>query len=290
MNAGASFTPAAGGAVRLGILGCGNMGGAFARGVASHSRLQSAFSLVVHDPGEEATAAMRAIGADVAASPLDLARQSDIVLVAVKPYQVGDALREMREALADPAASKVVLSIAAGVPLEFLRQSVDGACPVVRVMPNTLVAVADGVYALCFDTEGRGRTEISAAWRERVRLLLGSLGRVLELDESKMNAFTALAGSGPAYVFHFMDSLAEAGVSAGLSREDSKAIALSLVRGCAALAEGGTHPVVLREQVSSPGGTTVAALNHLDRTGVRGHLIDAVLAAYRRGKEMEGEN
>jgi pyrroline-5-carboxylate reductase len=284
MHAQATSGQALAGPLRLGILGCGNMGGAFARGVAAQPALAAAFPLLTYDPGEKAAAAMRAIGATVVNSPRELAEGADIILLAVKPYHVGGALAEIAPALSD---SKTLVSIAAGVPLDFLRQGVGGACPVARVMPNTLVAVSDGVYALCCDKMGMPLPEDR---RQAVRHLLGSLGRVLELDESKMNAFTALAGSGPAYVFHFMDSLAEAGVSVGLTREDSRAIALSLVRGCAALAEQGEHPVALREQVSSPGGTTVAALNHLDRTGVRGSLIDAVIAAWRRGQEMEKEN
>jgi pyrroline-5-carboxylate reductase len=105
-----------------------------------------------------------------------------------------------------------------------------------------------------------------------------------------MNAFTALSGSGPGYVFHFLESLAEAGVSVGLGREDSRAIALGLLRGCAAMAEqSGLHPAVLREQVSSPAGTTIAGLNHLDRQGARGILVDAVREAARRSEEMERE-
>lgn len=292
MSAASSAGSATGAVVRLGILGCGNMGGAFARGVLAHASLQTVVSLITYDPGEKAMQAMRDIGARTADSPLELARMADIILLAVKPQYVGEVLSEISPALSESAGenggnAKTVLSIAAGVPLQQLRDGVNGLCPVVRVMPNILVEVSQGLFALCFDKVGRS---ISEAHRGAVRELLSGLGQIVELEEGAINAFTALAGSGPAYVYHFMDSLAEAGVSVGISRESADAIALGLVRGAAALAEtAGVHPVLLREQVSSPGGTTIAGLNHLDRTGVRGHLIDAVIAAYQRAECMDKE-
>lgn len=287
MNAGAPFKKS-GEKILLGIVGCGNMGGAIARGVLAHDELRAAFSLLVYDPGEKATQAMREAGINVASSATELAREADIVLLAVKPQYVGAVLRDIAPGISGAGDGKILLSIAAGVTLETLRQGVGSACPVVRVMPNILVEVSQGIFALCFDSQG---ADIAPAAKDAVRRLLGGLGSVVELDESRMNAFTALAGSGPAYIYYFIDALAEAGVSVGLSRESSLEIALGLVRGSAALMSSrGLHPAILREQVSSPGGTTIAALNHLDRKGVRGHVIDAVSAACRRGQEMEKES
>ena len=278
--------------VRLGIAGCGNMGGAFARGIVREAALAASFSLSVYDPGDRATASMRELGVRLASSASELARDADMILVAVKPQYVAGLLADISPALREakdregPFPGRVLVSIAAGATVDFLRDGVAGACPVARVMPNTLVEVGQGLFGLCLDPASPLPQTAEAA----LRFLLAGLGRIVDLDEDRMNAFTALAGSGPAYVFHFMDSLAEAGVSVGLTRESSKMIALGLLRGCAALAEvTGEHAAVLREQVSSPAGTTIAALNHLDRTGTRGHLIDAVLAALARGNAMEKE-
>ena len=277
-------------AISLGILGCGNMGGAIARGILAHETLSAAFSLIVHDPNEKAMLAMREIGAQTVHSAAELAAQAEIIMLAVKPQYVPGVLAEIAPVLSESAKNsggraKVVLSIAAGVPLAKLRESTDGVCPVVRVMPNILVAVGQGLFALCFDRVG---LPLDETHKEAVRGLLAGLGHVVEMEEDKINAFTALAGSGPAYVYYFMDSLAEAGVSIGLTREQAVGIAQGLVKGSAILAETvGEHPVILREQVSSPAGTTVAGLNHLDRQAVRGHIIDAVIAAHNRALAMD---
>lgn len=293
MNGQETFAASALEAIRLGIIGCGNMGGAFARGIKYHEALNAAFSLIAYDPNERAILSMRELGAGLAHSPAELAAQAEIIMLAVKPQYVPGVLADIAPVLAESArtsegGSKVLLSIAAGVPLQKLREAVGATCPVVRVMPNILVEAGHGLFALCFD---RGGASIGEGHKVAVRGLLAGLGHVVEMEENKINAFTALAGSGPAYVYYFMDSLAEAGVSIGLTREQSCLLAQTLLKGSAILAEGtGAHPAVLREQVSSPGGTTIAGLNHLDRNAVRGHIIDAVAAAFQRALEMERES
>lgn len=270
--------------LKLGLVGYGNMGRALIQGVMQNPGLRERFSPIIFESWEPSAKAARDSGLEVAPSAAHLAAASDIVILAVKPNQVGGVLDEIAPSLAKEGSGKLVLSIAAGITLDFMQKRLGGRCPVARVMPNTLALVGEGYFALCF---GDG---VADPLRDAVRDLLKSLGSLAELEESKFNAFTALSGSGPAYVFHFMESLAEAGVSVGLDRATSRSIALSLVRGAAAMAERtGEHPAVLREQVSSPAGTTIAAINHLDRTGVRGHLVDAVIAATARGREMEEE-
>lgn len=277
--------PAPSRALTLGLAGCGNMGSSLAKSVLRHPDLKRAFPLVVYDPSEAARQALAAQGPRPTSSLAELAEASDIILIAVKPQYVAGVLREVLPVLkAEKDSGKTVLSIAAGVNLASLRAGVEDRCPVIRVMPNTLASVGQSSFGLCF---GPGVPDARA---DAVRFLLKTLGQLVELDESRMNAFTALAGSGPAYVFHFLESLIEAGVRVGLTRDSSRDIAMSLLRGGVMLAEQtGLHPAVLREQVSSPGGTTIAAINHLDRTGARGHLVDAVCAAMARGAEMEKE-
>lgn len=268
-------------ALTIGFVGYGNMGRALASGVLGNTDLRARFRLTAFETYGPSAEAAREAGIAVMPDAAELALHADIIVIAVKPYQMGEVLNAIMPAL---TREKLVVSIAAGITLDFMRARLGGCCPVARVMPNTLALVGEGCFALCLDAG------VSDAMQGAVRDILGSLGRLVELPESKFNAFTALSGSGPAYVFHFMESLAEAGVSVGLDRETSRAIALSLIKGAAAMAERtGTHAAVLREQVSSPAGTTIAALNHLDRAGVRGTLIDAVIAACARGREMEKE-
>ena len=267
--------------LRLGCIGFGNMGRALTLGVQRHPDLRDAYELLAFDAYEDSMTAAREAGVRTAADAGALARESDVILLAVKPDQVRDVLAGIAPEL---TPDKLLLSIAAGVTLEALAKASGGNCLYMRVMPNTPALVGQGMFGLCF---GDG---LPGTVRTRMRALFASLGGVVEIPESKMNAFTALSGSGPGYVFHFMESLAEAGVSAGLDRKSSQAIALALLKGCAAMAEQtGLHPALLREQVSSPAGTTVAGLNHLDRSGARGQIIDAVLAALARGKAMEAE-
>ena len=164
-----------------------------------------------------------------------------------------------------------------GVTLHDLRDAVQGRCHVVRVMPNTPALVGAGVF---------GIQEDPALPKDVFAMILdlfGLLGSTIVLPEKKFNAFMALVGCGPAYVFHFMDALAEAGVTMGFTRQEALELVTQLVLGSAKLAAlPGSHPAILREQVCSPAGVTIAAVNHLDRTAVRGHLIDAVLAAYAK--------
>lgn len=266
----------------LGIIGYGNMGSAIAAGVMKNPLLTGSFAVLAYDPHERGVQKAQKDGVELAQSAIDLATRSDLILLAVKPDQAGAAVRGIATAL---SSDKLLISIAAGITTAFLAKAGNGTCPVVRVMPNTPALVGKGIFGFCF---GEG---VSQGLQDVTRMLFGALGTAIEIPEKKMDAFTALSGSGPGYVFHFMESLAEAGVSAGLDRESSSAIATALLQGCAEMAEStGTHFAVLREQVSSPAGTTLAGLNHLDRSGARGMLIDAVLAAVARGKELEKES
>ncbi|MDL2216583.1 pyrroline-5-carboxylate reductase [Desulfovibrio sp. OttesenSCG-928-M14] len=277
-----AFTDAS--TITLGIVGYGNMGRALALGVSAKAELAD-HSLLIHEKQEAGAQAAAGAGFALAAQLPDLALRSDIILLAVKPDQVAPALEQMAPAF---KPGSLLVSIAAGIPLTYLAKYSQGRCALARVMPNTPALVGQGVFGLCFDKNAPQDT------RQAARRLFSSLGLLIELDEDKMNAFTALSGSGPGYVFHFLESLAEAGVSVGLDRASSKSVALALLRGCAAMAEQAEqtdkmsgHAAILREQVSSPGGTTIAGLNHLDRSGARGMLIDAVRAACLRGEEME---
>ena len=263
-------TPASLTSKRIGCIGCGNMGGAILGGLAEVPGLE----LYGYNRTPQRLEPLCAKGVTAVPDIPGIAARCDILVIGVKPYLVGGVLAE---ALPSLKPETVVISIAAGVTLHDLRDAVQGRCHVVRVMPNTPALVGAGVF---------GIQEDPALPKDVFAMILdlfGLLGSTIVLPEKKFNAFMALVGCGPAYVFHFMDALAEAGVTMGFTRQEALELVTQLVLGSAKLAAlPGSHPAILREQVCSPAGVTIAAVNHLDRTAVRGHLIDAVLAAYAK--------
>lgn len=261
---------------RFGCIGCGNMGAAILRGLAGREDLEIG-AYDVNTASVESLASE--MGVEACASARALVENYDVILLAVKPHQVQSLLKDLAPRI---RTSQILVSIAAGLRLEQLKSFSSGACPVVRVMPNTPAMVGAGVFALCFDDPSLD--EEGAAF---VRELFAGLGQVHVLDEDYFDAFTALAGSGPAYVFYFMDALVEAGVTLGLTRAQSTRMVKGLLSGSAKLAEeSDLHLAQLREMVTSPAGTTIAATNHMDRMAVRASLIDAVRASWARSKEL----
>lgn len=265
----------------VGILGCGSMGGAIARGIKASKALSGIFSVLVYDQSDVLRASLKD-EFPVADDPVALAQQADFILLAVKPYQVAKAIETIKGAL---DREKTLLSIAAGVPLARLRALLSGLCPVIQIMPNTPASIGQGVFALCFDDP-----ELAPDRKKSAYTLFAALGTVFAMPQQKMNAFSAVAGCGPAYVFHLMDAVMEGAVTLGFTRQEATEMTIALFKGSAALVEqSGAHPAALHAAVTSPSGMTIAGTNHLARTAVRGHIIDAILAADARGREMEKE-
>lgn len=263
--------------IKIGILGCGNMGGAILRGWAGNPDLAGQISLYAYDK-TPISCACNADKITILNSEAELAREADWLLLAVKPQYMDSALRPMRPEL---NKGKMIISIAAGLGISRLKE-LAGDIPVVRVMPNTPAMVGQGIFGLCFDDP-----TVNAEQKELVQKLFASIGVTLSLPEKLFNAFTALSGGGPAYVYYFLEALVEAGVSLGITRQESAQIALALAKGSVALAEeSGQSLTALREQVCSPGGTTIEAINHFDRNGMRGHIIDAITMACEKGKKL----
>ena len=210
-----------------------------------------------------------------------VARSADVLVVAVKPNVVGEVLDEVAPALRPGA---LVVSIAAGLPISFYEQRLPEGTAVVRVMPNTPAVVGRGVSAISAGTHA------DADDLALVRRILSATGIVVEAPEKDLDAVTAISGSGPAYAFYLIDAMAEAGVLLGLSRDLATTLAVGTVQGAATLAQqGGEHPAILRERVSSPGGTTVAAVRELDAHGVRAAVVAAAEAARDRSRELGAE-
>jgi pyrroline-5-carboxylate reductase len=206
-------------------------------------------------------------------------RGAGLVLVGVKPKDVGALLDEITPAI---GIDTVVVTVAAGLPSSFYRQRLPAGTPVVRAVPNTPAAIGAGITAIA----GVGTTDADL---EAVEHLFAGTGAVVRTAEKDLDAVTAISGSGPAYIFYIADALAEAGVLLGLTRDVARRLATQTLLGASRLMdESGEHPVLLREKVTSPGGTTAAALRALDDGGVRASFLAAATAARDRARELGG--
>jgi pyrroline-5-carboxylate reductase len=260
------------------MIGGGQMALALAEGFCRGSLLEAS-DITVYDPHPPARErlATRLPGIRFADTPAAAAAAAGLVFLAVKPQQAAAACQEIAGHLQSDA---VLVSIVAGVSTASLA-GMAGTQRIVRVMPNTPSLVGHGVSVVC------RTSDVPAAAADRVLKLLAAVGHVHEADESLMNAVTGLSGSGPGFVALLVEALADGGVKAGLPRQLAMALAVETLSGTAALLEQtGEHPAQIKDRVSSPGGTTIAGLAVLEQRGVRGALIDAVVAAAARAKEL----
>jgi pyrroline-5-carboxylate reductase len=256
------------------LIGGGNMGAALVGGLLA-SAWAAPGDLAVVEPvaTQRERLAERFPGVTVAAEPPS---QAAGVVLAVKPTDVAAGC-----AVARATGARRLLSIAAGVSTKQLEALLGEGVAVVRAMPNTPALVGAGAAAVA---PGSTATDADVAWAESI---LASVGTVERVAEHLLDAVTGLSGSGPAYVFLVAEALIDGGVAAGLSRPVATALTKQLLVGSARLlSESGEHPAELRGQVTSPGGTTAAGLRELERAGVRAAVIECVLAATRRGREL----
>lgn len=271
------MTDAAGGTPQVAVMGGGVMGEALLGALLTAGWSPEQVEVTEHATARADELARR-YAVRTGASNADAAARADVVLVAVKPNVVGAVLDEIAPALRGGA---LVMSVAAGLPIAFYEQRLPAGTPVVRVMPNTPAVVGKGASAIAAGTHA---TEGHLVLVEK---LLAATGLVVRVAEKDLDAVTAISGSGPAYAFYLVDAMAEAGVLLGLTRDLATRLAVATVEGAAALAaQSGDHPVVLRERVSSPGGTTVAAVAELDAHGVRAGVVAAARAAAERSREL----
>lgn len=265
------------------LVGCGNMGFAMLRGWIGTGTLPPGNVHVV-EPLDTLRLRAEDQGVNVhsTAASLPAALAPAIVIVAVKPQVIGDVLADYGR-YAQPGRDTIFVSVAAGVRIDRLEHALAPGAPVVRVMPNTPAAVGHGAMVMCANPSVTDR-QLAA-----VRQLMAASGEVTEIaDEALMDAVTAVSGSGPAYVFHLIEALSEAGRAVGLPDEIAGRLAMQTVFGAAAYArESADDPGTLREQVTSPNGTTAAALDVLMRPGGLAALIgEAVAAARDRAVEL----
>ncbi len=258
------------------ILGAGVMGETLLSGLVRAGRRVDAL-LVGEKRPERAHELEERYGVAVV-SNLEAAQKADTVALVVKPQDMGDLLDEIAPVL---RAGQLVCSLAAGITTGFIESRVPEGVAVVRVMPNTPALVDEGMAAI---SPGSHCDDEHLA---EVEALMASTGKVLRVPERQMDAVTAISGSGPAYLFFVVESMIEAGVHLGLPRSTATDLVVQTVVGSATmLRETGSHPVVLREQVTSPGGTTAAALRELEIHKVRAAFLAAMEAARDRSRAL----
>ena len=254
------------------IVGGGQMGEALASGL-----VDAGWDLTVVEPDAGRRLHLEGRGLNVVARP-ETDGRSPKAVIAVKPHHVELACAEL-----GPLRPTAVLSIAAGVRLDNLVRWLPAGTPVLRAMPNTPALVGAAASAVA---AGEGVSEATAAW---ARGVLEAIGVVVELPESALDAVTGLSGSGPAYIFLVAEALIDAGVLVGLGRPVARRLAVQTLLGAARLlAETGTEPAELRAGVTSPGGTTAAGVRALEAAGVRSAVLEAVVAATERSRELAG--
>ncbi len=268
---------------RWGFIGAGRMAAALARGMI-RADVANADEISASDPLESTRDALSALepGLFVTTSNAEVVGRSEVLVLAVKPQVMPQALAELQP-LVTP--EHLVISVAAGVSLATLAAGLGPECRLVRVMPNTPALIGEGASAYCLGTQVRPADE------SLVKTCLESVGRAFRVGEPLMDAVTGLSGSGPAFVYQVIEALSDGGVLAGLPREVATALAAQTVLGASRMVlETGLHPGTLKDQVASPGGTTIAGLHALERGGLRAALMDAVAAASRRSAELAAES
>lgn len=263
---------------RIGFLGGGRMAEALIKGIIQ-AGLFAAKQIVAVDPAADRRQLLaKQYKVDVAEDSAVLAA-CEIVVLAVKPQVLPGLLQGKR---AHFNKQQLVISIAAGVSLGVLESSLAGCdCRVVRVMPNTPALIMEGAAALC------GGSLANDADLETATAIFDAVGKSVVLSEAEIDAVTGLSGSGPAYVFSFIEALIDGGVKVGLNRPVAETLALQTVLGSVKLAiETGMHPADLRAMVTSPGGTTIAGLHEMERAGFQGIIMDTIEAATKRSREL----
>jgi pyrroline-5-carboxylate reductase len=258
------------------LLGVGTMGEALLSGLLRAGR--PAREVIVADRNAERAAEIGDRHGVRVAGAGDAARDAGTVLIAVKPQDMATLLAEIKPGV---SAEHLVVSIAAGVTTGFLEAGLPAGVPVVRVMSNTPALVEAAMSVLAAGAHA-GDEHLA-----RTEALLAPIGRVLRLPESQLDAVTALSGSGPAYVFYLVEAMTDAGILLGLPRAVAHDLIVQAVHGAATmLRDTGDHPVSLREAVTSPAGTTIAAIRELENHRVRAAFLDAIEAAHDRSRSL----
>lgn len=261
---------------KIGIIGCGNMGGAILKGALA-SGVLAPEQAYVYDISPAAMEMAKELGVNLAADDEEVCANSDIILLAVKPQNAAEALAMCKKAL----DGKALMSIVAGVTVERLQNMIEGTPRILRIMPNTPALVFEGAFALCSDNDFTAE-ELAAA-----KAIYEKIGVVEMIPEKLIDAVCGLSGGGPAYAAMFIEALADGGVKNGLPRATAYRLAAQTCLGTAKMIlETGIHPGALKDMVTSPGGTTIEGCEALERGGMRYAVIDCINVATEKSKKL----
>jgi len=264
---------------KIGFIGAGNMAEALINGLISSKLFKSNQILITDVVKKRADHIKSTYKVNIAPDNKLLSKESDIIVLSVKPAQVAKVVSEIKTAI---TSKKILISIAAGIPTTLISKLLKKKSKIVRVMPNTPALVLAGASVLYCNEN------LTDKEKEKVKGIFESVGiaHIIE-DEGLLNSVTGLSGSGPAYVSIFIEALADGGVKMGLPRDLAHKLAAQTVFGSAKMIiEGDAHPAQFKDKVSSPGGTTIEGIHHLEKGGFRSSTISAVEAATRRSKEL----
>lgn len=263
--------------MKVGFIGAGNMGGAIIGGMASSGFC--AEDILVYDKDTAKLKFLEDSKIAVASSAEDIVEQSDTVVLAVKPQMLLDLLTPLVPALC--RRHPLVISIAAGKTLSWIENIIGNDVPLARVMPNIAAKVRQGMSAFCLNSAS------DKSHRKTVRMIFESVGKVVELKEELFSAFTAVAGSSPAFTLLYVDALANAGVRYGIPKDTALAVASQAVIGTTQLLqETGQHPRAISDAVCSPSGTTIEGVCALQKCGFENAVLEAVRASFEKDKKL----
>ncbi len=265
---------------KIAFIGGGNMAEAIIRGLL-REEVGDGICVAEINPARRDELMIRFPNVRIIGDAAEAAQWGEVVILAIKPQQADTAL-DLIEPVVTP--EKLVISIMAGIPSSKIEANLAPGCRVIRAMPNTPALIGAGATAIC---SGR---KASVDDLDLARQIFALTGIAVSIEEKLMDAVTGLSGSGPAYIFTFIEALSDAGVKNGLPRDVSAQLAAQTVLGAARMvAETGEHPSLLKEKVTSPGGTTIAALHVLENGSFRGVIMNAVDAACLKSKELAGK-
>lgn len=267
--------------MKIGFIGTGNMGGSFLKGLII-SKFVNGESINIFEKNLELSQKLKKqYNVNVVLDEIELTQKSDIIILAIKPNMISSVLGKIKNTL---DREKIILSIAAGISLEFIEKIIGEDKKIVRTMPNTPAQVQEGMTAVSFNKN------IKETEKEIIFKLLNSFGKSVEIEEKLMHAYTGISGSLPAYVYMFIEALADGGVLEGMPREKTYEIISQTILGSAKIVlETKKHPGQLKDEVTSPGGTTIEAVKVLENGNFRGTVIEAVKACTEKSKKMAGE-
>lgn len=263
---------------KIGFIGCGNMGKAMLGSIVKSDNIILENIMVSTKSKTSAQSISLEFGVKASTNNIEVAKNSDIIFLAVKPYFFKEVIEEVKESIKEDT---IIISIAAGITIDQIEQWFNKRVKVVRTMPNTPALVGEGMSAIC---PNKNITEEELNY---VGELYNLFGKYELLEEKDFHAFIALCGSSPAYVFMFIEAMADAGVKLGIPRAKAYKLAEQSILGSAKLAlETGKHPGVLKDEVCSPGGTTIEAVNDLEKNGFRSTVISAIEKCADKSKNM----